>query len=129
MVDCTELRKGGKHEAFGQIYNQAFSLDTLLRRGLLEGRISDDFLCPINIDSLNVQGGFESDVFQYVKIELAGCQLGPNECAPDDEVARNVFNLVTSESIPNVLGQTREEQVIHLTGMSSFFYIDPTRIQ
>ena len=41
------------------------------------------FLCPYNIDSLRIQGSFTSAHYEYVKLELLGCDLG-DECFPED---------------------------------------------
>ena len=58
MVDCSDLLPGGPHEEYGKKFNRVFSLETLL-----SGRMKSDFLCPLNLDSLNVEGDYEADVF------------------------------------------------------------------
>ena len=63
MVDCSELLPGGVHASSGEIFTEEFSLETLVK-----GIHKSDFLCPLNLDSLNIEGDYESDIFQYVKI-------------------------------------------------------------
>lgn len=62
-----------------------------------------DFLCPINVDSLPVAGRFGSDLYQYVNINLKGCQLA-DACLPDTDIYRQKFNLLFLSPRPNILG-------------------------
>ena len=41
------------------------------------------FLCPYGIESMIVRGGLGSLDFDYVKVAVEGCDLGPEECMPD----------------------------------------------
>ena len=55
MVDCGELLPGGKYE--GQNNNEeAFKIERLQ-----SGRDQTEFLCPINLDELLLEGHFDSD--------------------------------------------------------------------
>ena len=58
MVDCSELLPGGEHASSGEIFKGDFSLEKLVT-----GRIESDFLCPLNLESLHIEGDYESEVF------------------------------------------------------------------
>ena len=67
MVDCNELLPGGSHE--DKQNNKNFDLEILNNFGSDLG-----YLCPINIEDLTVSGYFGSDIFNYVIIEVLGCE-------------------------------------------------------
>ena len=50
---------GGLYETYGKKYNEKFSLDTLLNTR----HKKSDFLCPLDVEALNVEGHFESEIF------------------------------------------------------------------
>ena len=70
------------------------------------------FLCPTIevVESLQIAGDIGSDVFQYVDIDVIGCQLG-DECLPDSYVSKFKFNFMFVSAQPNILGQNKEEVV------------------
>ena len=53
------------------------------------------FLCPQGIDSLVVRGGLGSPDFDYVKVSVEGCDLGPDECLPDSELGWQTINFLS----------------------------------
>ena len=53
---------GEEYGDYGAKFAKVFSFDNLL------SDLRDDYLCPINLDSLMIEGDFSSDNFQYIKI-------------------------------------------------------------
>ena len=78
LVNCKELLEGGQYE--GQSNNAYFDLVNLV--GIDD---TSSFLCPVGLDSLIVQGQFNSKQFDYVQIIVKGCQYEDpsTQCASD----------------------------------------------
>lgn len=53
------------------------------------------FLCVEDFDEL--KGTFGLEVFQYVKVNVFGCDLG-DACAPDSEVDATILNMRTTQN-------------------------------
>ena len=53
---------------------------------------------------MSVQGNFGSEKFNYVKVEVEGCDLGEDECMPDEELIYQSFNFVNLRGYPSLLG-------------------------
>ena len=62
-----------------------------------------DFLCPFNIETLLLQGKYDSEAFRYAKIAIEGCNLG-STCANDTTVSNTALNFVMLKQVPNILG-------------------------
>ena len=60
-------------------------------------------MCPINIDSMILQGGYTESEFNYVSFKILGCNL-KEECLSDVDIAKETVNFVTLNSYPNILG-------------------------
>ena len=58
MINCAELLPGGEHAEYGAKFSHVFSFDKLLN-----GRIKSNFLCPLNLESLFVEGDYSSENF------------------------------------------------------------------
>ena len=50
------------------------------------------FLCPVGLDSLMLRGAFGQNNFDFVRIEVKGCDMGPELCLPDDEIYMRNWN-------------------------------------
>lgn len=53
---------------------------------------------------MSVQGNFGSKVFNYVKIKIEGCDLGPDECMTDEELIYERFNYINLNAYPSLVG-------------------------
>ena len=62
----------------GNQYNDQIMFDDLL-----QGRKDSTFMCPTGIDSLGVHGNFGAVNFDYVEMDLLGCDLPDDECFSD----------------------------------------------
>lgn len=85
----------------------------------------EEFLCPVNIDSLWMTGEFGSEVFDYVQFSLLGCDLG-DECVSDAELVKRTFNIVLVNGLPNILLENSENYVEYAQDRMTYFSIDPT---
>ena len=91
----------------------------------LQKRDNKEFLCPVNIDDLLVSGHFGSELFQFVNIELQGCNLREG-CFPDDELYKLTFNFLFLTAHPNILGREKDEVIRFNEDTSHYYYLDPT---
>ena len=87
MVKCSELFPGGKYEEFNN--NSQFPYDIFLADANAE-----KFDCPINLDSLPIRGKYGEKYFDFVRVKLIGCDLGPDECLTDDKISNQIFNFL-----------------------------------
>ena len=61
---------------------------------------------------MSVQGYFGSDFFNYVKIEVQGCDLSDeNDCMSDNELIYQNLNFVTLRAYPSLLGDATDTVV------------------
>ena len=117
LVRCEEL---WKKNAFN---NQNFQYSKLQ-----QGKKPFGWLCPSELESLEVRGSWGAPNFDYVQINLLGCNLG-SECIPKEELHRRVFNLSILKARPNLLAENKEETILYETDMSTFFYVEPRMYQ
>ena len=75
-----------------------------------------------------VRGGLGSENFDYVKISVEGCDLGP-ECLNDSALGSTTVNFLTLKSQPSLLDDDVSELVSYNTDLTYFKFIDPTRTQ
>ena len=101
MADCRTLPPEQQN-----INNGKFTYEQLLHG--LNGR---NFLCPVGLDSLELRGAFGFPEFDYLKIVMRGCDLGPTECYSDEQVSKNTFNFVILKALPNILGEDHNQVV------------------
>ena len=94
----------------------------------MQGKKPNGWLCPSELESLEVRGSWGAPNFDYVQITLLGCNLG-SECIPKEELHRRVFNLSILKARPNLLAENKEETILYETDMSTFFYIEPRMYQ
>ena len=69
----------------------------LLRKG------GTDFLCPINLDSLDLEGHYGSKMFTYFEIVVLGCNLDEGKCLPDTEIDHKEINFVSLKASPSLI--------------------------
>ena len=121
MVSCSQLMEGGMY--YQRTNNKAFRVDNLLK-----GRKDSAFLCPVELDSLELQGNFGADNFNFVKMRLHGCDNSniDVECASDLEVSQTTFNFAMLSAIPNILAADHTEIVSYSADLTHFYYLDPT---
>ena len=67
----------------------AISHEALSRNRFYDGQ---PFLCP-NTTEMILKGNLESDVYAYIEIDINGCQLPEEECAPDSDVMNHYLNM------------------------------------
>ena len=60
------------------------------------------FLCPHNLTRLYVQGHYGAEAFRYVSVKVKGCDLGPEECIPDDQIIDKSLNFYQLRANPNL---------------------------
>ena len=106
LADCREFLPGGLHE--GKLNNDLFDIERII------GTDNDQFLCPIDIESLAVQGIFGAKTFKYFKLELQGCKLPLDECASETEISKQRVRLELLRSSANIRGENEEEVVEYL---------------
>ena len=68
LVNCKELLPGGSHE--GRSSNSDFLLEKLQQSGREK---VENYLCPVDIQSLSLHGHYGSETFNYFEIKLTGC--------------------------------------------------------
>ena len=114
--------QGGVHE--GKTNNEDFSFEQLFR--LKKGGLG--YLCPIGVEKMSVQGNFGSESFNYVKIEVEGCDLGEAEgdCMSDDELIFQSVNFVNLRAYPSLLGNNPDEIVAYSLDTTYFKMLDPS---
>ena len=59
----------------------------------MKGRVNRSFLCPVNIDSMNLQGDIGAEHFQYIKLGIKACVDRP-DCKARDDISDVSTNLV-----------------------------------
>ena len=106
LADCKEFMPGGLHE--GKSNNYLFDIERIVSTN------NDQFLCPIDIETLAIQGIYGKKVFKYVKIELQGCNLAQDECASEIEIAKQQVSLEFLRSAANIRGENQNEVVEYL---------------
>ena len=72
-----------------------------------------------------MQGNFGSEHFNYVKIEVEGCDLGESDCTPDDELIFENLNFVTLRAYPSLLGDDTDTVVSYSQDFTYFKILDP----
>ena len=85
----------------------------------------ENFLCPVNLESLIVKGQFNSETFTYVEIQVQGCQL-ESGCLEDEELAKQTISFLMLQTYPNILGEDITEYYTQVTDDTMFYYLDPT---
>ena len=87
-----------------------------------------NLLCPVGLESLTIRGDFGADNFDFVKISVIGCDLGPDLCFTDAEIAKKTFNLPMLKAFPSLYGDEEDRsQVIRYTEDDThFYYFDPS---
>ena len=120
LEDCAIVAEQGNHtHQRKRIFEQA---------ELLQGRKKTSFLCPINVESMPISGNFATQLFEYVKISLQGCQLETG-CLSDEEISEKTLDLTYLAAYPNILGKNKDEVVRYRTDTNNFVYLDPGHTQ
>ena len=117
MVDCLELLD----ETDGTNYsnNEKFDIKKIIKS------LNNKFLCPKDLDALNLQGNYGDDIFDFIKVTIDGCQLNEDECQPEEAVEGTYFNFVMLTAFPNVEDKT---QAIEYKEDVRNYYILNTRL-
>lgn len=123
MVDCFEFMPGGKYDHLREESHRE-----LLKNVQLARKSGATFLCPANVDSMPVRGSFSSELFDYVRIKVEGCDLGA-ECMSDAELMDTSINYISLSSHPNLLNENLDEVVSFKSEVTYFKYIDPLTSQ
>ena len=84
MDSCSKFLKGGPYEHM--IVNEKVKEQMSEASAIFKSRGGQTYLCPVGLESLKVRGDYGSENFDFVKISLKGCDLGPEECASEAEV-------------------------------------------
>ena len=79
MVDCLSLLDDPDYENF-------HVSTKLLVESILNTKKDKRFLCPVNLESLVVRGHYGAAYFDYVRIQVIGCNLGTDECYNDQDL-------------------------------------------
>ena len=77
MTRCSEIIKDGK--VLANPYNDKITVDQLETY-----RRQANYLCPKDLKSLEIQGHFGSEIFDFFQIDLLACDPDENECFTDD---------------------------------------------
>lgn len=123
MVDCVEFMSGGKFE-----YLREESHRELLKNVQLARKSGATFLCPANVNQMPVRGSFSSELFDYVRIKVEGCDLGA-DCLTDVELMEKSINYISLSTHPNLLNENLDEVVSFRSEVTYFKYIDPLTSQ
>ena len=59
-------------------------------------------------DELKVRGKFGDQNFDYVQIRVRGCQLDPQECLSDEDVAKKGVNFLTAQAYPSIINNEED---------------------
>ena len=86
-------------------------------------------MCPTGVDSLNVHGNFGAVDFDFVQMDLLGCDLPDDECFSDEELYEKSHNFVLLKSYPDILGVDRLKIVSYTQDLSHFYFINPHQRQ
>ena len=78
---------------------------------------------------MSVQGNFGSEKFNYVKVEVEGCDLGEGESMSDEELINQSFNFVNLRGYPSLLGDETETVVSYSQDFTYFKVLDPGNTQ
>ena len=75
-----------------------------------------------------MHGEYGSELFEYVSLKIKGCELDPELCAPDDEVAKLKVNLIFADTLPNILleSSNSDDYVESTLDLRKFFQLNPT---
>ena len=60
-----------------------------------------------------------------------GCDLGPELCIPDAQLANESVNVLMVNTLPNILLESEHSQIYveHTMDLRAYFNIDPTHSQ
>ena len=97
----------------------------------MRGRFDTSFLCPVNLESLKIQGNLSSDSFKYVKIYIKACVD-----RPDCKTRKDILtlpevgtNLVMLKAQPDIFKRDRDTVLTYNTEVTKHYMIDPTTSQ
>ena len=64
-------------------------------------------------------------------IKIHGCNLGPDLCLPDEELAFKSVNILLVNTLPNILLESEHSEIYleRTMDLREYFNIDPTRSQ
>ena len=91
----------------------------------MRGRDDTSFLCPVNLDSLRLQGSISSHDFKYVKIGVKACVDRP-DCKTRTDFPATGINLVMLKARADILERNRDSVIDYITEVNKRYLIDPT---
>lgn len=120
LVNCNEYLKGGRLADY----------DLKAKRFIIDGmnmnrRRDATFLCPYVPEGLKVRGHFSTERFDYVKINIVGCDPAVHDCLPEEEVNGTTVNYVSQIAHPSLLDNDIENVVQYNLDYSYFKIIEP----
>ena len=117
MVDCLSLLEDPDYENFHTTTKQLITTIKNTKAGAA-------YLCPVNLESLNVRGHWGTRYFEYVGIEVMGCRLG-SECVDDQEVMNNSLDFISMRAHPSLLADDKSEIIQYTADDRYYKYLDP----
>ena len=98
LVDCAELETSLKPSELSPSHEALFESLKMSRRAK-----DISYLCPaVENESLLLQGHYNAEQFDYVAIKILGCDLGEDQCAPDEEISSEVINVMSTKALPTI---------------------------
>ena len=94
----------------------------------MKGRSDTNFLCPVNLQSLRLQGSVSSHDFKYVKIGVKAC-VDRLDCKTRSNFPDAGINLVTLKAQPDIFKRNRDQVIDYKTEVNKRYLIDPTSSQ
>ena len=90
------------------------------------------FLCPeITEDSFLLKGDFYAQEFEFIRIQILGCDLvdedGNDLCAPDEEVNETIVSVISTKALPTVGSDKFETMATYSTGIPFLEFLNVDR--
>ena len=120
MIDCKEYLEGGKYEGLYEGTTKMILIESL------SVKHSTTFLCPHGLDRLVVQGHYGAEAFRYVTMTVDGCDLGPEECMPDEEIIREPLNFYQLRANPSLSDTLSGKDIVYTADVTFIKFINPT---
>ena len=82
------------------------------------------WLCPDQLESLEVRGSYDAEHFDFVSIRILGCELG-DQCMSEDEARNKNVNFRMLKAYPSILGDNKDETTLYAVDKSTYFVVEP----
>ena len=120
MIDCREFLEGGQYE---DIYDNDNKMKLISK--LTEVKHDAKFLCPHNVEKLNVRGHYGARYFDYVSIKVRACDQGPEFCYPIEQAINRSMNFYQLRASPSLENAQAEEVISYTADLSYVKFVDP----